>query len=421
MNAHDSQQARNLFSPSLLPWLFLLITLLGLVLRLFFATPQYAGGGADESTYANYAVILDQVSLQYYPEIFDRYLANARQREGALLPPSRLGLMVPAYTLMGYGLDALTALRLTSRGAAMISLLFAVGFLWRAAPDIRGLAALALFATMPTQLYAAQYAVVDGVLAMWTIALLWMLFEHWRDETRRCWPILFALAAAGAVLTKENAFFVYAALSLLIWGRAIRQKRLPAGWLIGCWVLGPSVGMGLLWLAAGGPVTFFEAILLFMEKNTTFTYTEQYMDGPYYRYWVDLTLVHPLLMILVAGAFFTQDFRKPLFALAGGFLLLTFLQMASLPNGQSLRFASIWDFSLAVLAGWMLVWLAEQWFRGRRVAAAILIAIVAASGVAQFHRLFIAGEVYEPVSHELMLRLEMGPVVPKNGTQLDSE
>jgi 4-amino-4-deoxy-L-arabinose transferase-like glycosyltransferase len=77
------------------------------------------------------------------------------------------------------------------------------------------LGVLALLACAPTQLHTAQHGLIDGVFAFWALTCVWLLWEnlHRPDDGR--WQAAYAAVLALMVLTKENAAFVYFALSAL--------------------------------------------------------------------------------------------------------------------------------------------------------------------------------------------------------------
>lgn len=205
---------------------------------------------------------------------------------------------------------------------------------------------------------------IDGFFTFWTLLVLWSLWENLRQPSRTAWLAIYAAALAVLVMTKENAFFVFVALC----GLLVANRWLKFGTVTRPLVLvtfgGALLGFVALLFLSGGVAVFVEMYRLLVAKSTVLPYAIMTGDGPWYRYLVDLTLVSPLLILLAAGAAFqirAQD-KALLFLLI--FLGCTFAVMASVKFGCNLRYTTIWDMPLRLLAFTQIGLLARRF--GRR-------------------------------------------------------
>ena len=85
------------------------------------------------------------------------------------------------------------------------------------------------------------------------------------------------------------------------------------------------------------------------------------------------------------------------------FLVLSFIFMASVTYGMSLRYAAYWDVLLCVLACSQILSLSRKFPKVRStILTSGLILIVGTAGLSQYHRFFIKGEIYDPVTAALV-------------------
>jgi hypothetical protein len=144
------------------------------------------------------------------------------------------------------------------------------------------------------------------------------------------------------VLTKENSFFVWIAISncWLRFGTISRE-------LVVAMILGPLFGVVVLIFVAGGIGTLFQCYLLSVGRNFTLRFAVSTGDGPWHRYLVDLLLVSPIVLILALGSVFRLNLTKKPELFLSIFFAASYLVMCNIKYGMNLRYANMWDMSCA--------------------------------------------------------------------------
>ncbi len=394
----------------LFPALVAVVAVGGVALRLC-TWRGYNRMGFDESLYVHYLNQLLRVGLGGYPDIVDNYLVVQAKLEGSILPPTRFLYIFFAYLWHGLsGRDALTCFHAVSRLFSIGTLAVAGGFVFRLLPDRRlALAAFALMAFSPMQIHFSQHALVDGFFLFWALLTLWSLWENLRAPGRRGWLATYAVALAAMVATKENAFFVFiAVLALLAVNRWLRFGTVSRPLLI-LTVVGPLVGVALLTNLSGGLPTLVNVYRLGVPKNMHLAYAIATGDGPWFRYWLDLMTISPVVFVLAVGMMFQlrRDDRSLWFGVV--FIGASYVLMANVKYGMNLRYASIWDLPLRMLAVSQLALLTarlvgERW---RWPAFALLVTGVCAIDLQQYYRLAVKYPLYELVPVDLFRALSI--------------
>lgn len=401
------------------PWLIAagLLLLIGACLRLG-AAAAYKPGGTDEMIYGAYVNFLDQRGLGEYPALVEQYIGYQRrvadgqtsvlQGGGAVLPPMRItylmsGLIVRWIT----GLDPRAALNVMSALCSFLILPLGLIFAWRAAGPKIALGTLALLVFAPTQLFMARHALIDVLVALWTLAVLWTLWESLQKPGDARWIAGLGFSTAMLLLTKENSFFVMCGVAvLLVANRWLKFGELHRNALIALGV-GGLVSFAVMVMFCGGVDRVFEAYQLFVTTAVKLPYAIATGDGPWHRYLFELTLVSPLVVILALTMIVRLDRSKRLEIFFAIFLVVTYAAMASVRYGVSLRFANLWDFPLRFLAASAVLLLASN-LRWRRPAVITAIfAVMCYADFRQYQRIFVTHNVYDPVTPELLHAVDM--------------
>ncbi len=386
----------------------------------------FKGIGFDEALYRGYVEALHDHGFSDMPELSAAYLEKQSKMEGAILPPTRFLYIAAATTWRNAffadtpaALDlhapnvatkdpAFISLRSVSCTFTILTMLVAGAFARRLGGDRAMLGVLALLACAPTQLHMAQHGLIDGVFAFWALTCVWLLWEnlHRPDDGR--WQTAYAAALALMVLTKENAAFVYVALTGLLvvawwqkWGGITRRLVLTH-------IVGALLGGTILTALAGGPQECLAIYLLLKSKAQTMTYAIRTGDGPWFRYLVDLLCASPLTLLLAIGAIFhlSKD-KKPLLYLTG-FIGFSYLIMCNVKYGMNLRYTNMWDMPLRFLAFTQLATFARR--VGRRESYALIAGVLAlaAYDLRQYDILFVQFDVdYEMISANLLQALRI--------------
>lgn len=396
-----------------------LLLLLAFAVRVY-PTAGFTGVGFDESLYRNYLLKLDSVGLWQYPAICQVYLEDQRKPVTiAKLPPTRFLYIfcgwlwkrlefgnappslpgTPGYTVKDPALVSLH--RVSALSAILLVGLVGMAAARMLSMDI-SLAVLALAATAPVQIHLAQHALIDGFFAFWATLCLWSLWENLRHPSHRGWLTLHSLALACMVVAKENAFFVYVALlALLVANRWLRFGSVTPC-LIRASFLGPLLGLCFLILISGGLPPFIEIYQLLVSKASQLPYAIKTGDGPWHRYLVDMLIVSPIVTLLAVSALFTQLGKNRVYLFLALFVGCTYAMMCNVKYAMNLRYSSIWELPVCVLAAAQLSDLAARFGRYRQLAFCLITAGICAYGLRQYLVFFADYPMYELVTEGLL-------------------
>jgi hypothetical protein len=393
---------------------FSLVTAVGIFLRVH-SFETLHGVGFDEKLYAAYVDDVVRGGLARYPDIVQQYLKSQAAYPIALLPPTRVTFILAAAAWKTlFGASAVESLRAVSCGAAIVTLGLGAMVAARMRNPAFALAVMVLLAVAPTQLYMAHRALIDGFfgcLALATLAALWEALQA--PATRALWPVLYGLGLFLLVLTKENALFVYLALvALLVANRWLSFGTVTRATLIAT-AAAPLLGVAALAMISGGFATIAQVFALNAAKTLQTPYALATGDGPWFRYLSDLLLVSPaVLLFAIGGAFrLRRADRAGTFLL--GFLLFSYVPMCNVSYGMNLRYAIMWDFPLRYLAVNAVFSLADPISPERRRWMIVgLVVLLTVFELANYLRVFVASEVYDPTPAALMRALDMIKPLP---------
>lgn len=313
--------------------------------------PNVSQIGFDEDCYRRYLMTLEAKGLQGYPEMARNYVATQPKLSSAILPPTRVTFLVSSYLCyLVSNASPLACLRAVSCAFGILSLIVAGLFAWRLGGPIKTVAIVALLSCAPLEIQMAQRAYIDGIFACWTLLALWLLWENLQEPNQLGWLAAYTLGLMFMVLTKENAAFVFAAIfGIIVLNRWIGFGKVT--WkLLAATFVGPSLGVLLLIIAAGGLQTLIDVYRINVEKSMVLPYAIQTGDGPWHLYILDLLLISPVVTLLaLAGFLNSRPGDKPgmYFVL---FITFTYLIMMNVKYGMNLRYASIWDMPMRWLA-----------------------------------------------------------------------
>jgi len=289
----------------------------------------------------------------------------------------------------------------------MLTLGLATIFAWRLRGSTCALAIAAFMAFAPTQLHMSQHALVDGFFTFWALLCLWLLWENLRAPRDWRWLVTYALGLSLLVLTKENSFFVWIALVVLIIANRWLQFGTVTRDLVVATVVGPLLGVVILVFLAGGIPTLLHTYQLSVGKNFQLQYAVRTGDGPWHRYLVDLLLVSPVILILALGSVFRLDRTKKPELYMSIFIGASYLVMCNIKYGMNLRYANMWDMPLRFLALSALVSLTAPLRRCRPIVLGIAVALICAIELRQYIILAVQFPLYELVPEGLLRALHI--------------
>ncbi len=385
----------------------LLVLGVGIFLRTY-PSAAFREVGFDEGLYRSYVNALSKGGLGLYPDIVDRYIEVQRTLVGSILPPLRFLYIFAAYLWhLAFGTEALQSLHQVASCFSVLTLLLATAFAWRLKGRFFALGAAALMACAPTQLHVSQHALVDGFFTFWALLALWLLWENLQSPGNWKLQVGYLFSLCLLVLTKENSFFVWSALVVLIaanrwlgFGKVSRELVLAT-------FIGPFFGAIILVFLSGGITTLITCYQLSVTKNFQLPYAILTGDGPWHRYLVDLLLVSPVILLLAIGAVFRLDrSQKPELFMAV-FIGVSYLIMCNLKYGMNLRYANMWDMPLRVLALGRLLALLQFAGRWRTQLTIVAVSAICLVELRQYCLLFVQYPLYELVTEGLLRALHI--------------
>jgi 4-amino-4-deoxy-L-arabinose transferase-like glycosyltransferase len=365
--------------------------------------------GFDEGLYRDYTDKLSRFGLISYPEIIERYREKQQTLTGSILPPVRFLYIFFAYLWHElFGSETLNCLKNVSALFSMFTLLLAAIFAARLGGSGYAIGVGTLMAFAPTQLHMSQHALVDGFFTFWAMLVLWSLWENLNAPRSWCWLALYTLALMAAVLTKENAFFVWiAVVAILIANHWLKFGEVSRELLLAN-LIGPALGVVLLGMLAGGAAPLIATYQLSVSKNYELKYAILTGDGPWYRYLVDLMLVSPIVLLLAIGSVFNLRRAKKQEWFCFLFIAASYLVMCNIKYGMNLRYANMWDLPLRVLAFSQLLvlvgFVAQRW---RSIALFAAVGLTCALEMRNYIVMAVEYPLYELVSPELMRGLKI--------------
>lgn len=392
---------------------------LGTTLR-WMPTAKFRRAGFDEVLYASYIRSIEGVGLMNYDAIATHYIE--RQRDPAIkteLPPTRFLYIFTGWLWKRAQFGDAPALNLNEPGSydrdpyylslRHVSALFSTLLMlcsglaaWRWRGPWFGVGVMALMACAPLQIHTSQHAMIDSFFAFWAGLTLWLVWENLQAPRHAGWLTALGLSLLCMVLTKENAFFVYFALSgLLLLSRWTGFGKLTPT-LAAVFVIAPLLGLVILVNLAGGPSNFIETYRLLVTKAQHLDYAIITGDGPWYRYLVDMLVMSPLILLLTVAAAFNLPREDRVCHYLLGFIALSYLVMCNVRYGMNLRYTTIWDFPMRVLVVTALPALATRWCAPARYFVPVAIAALCAYDVYEYWLFFVNHPLYELVPDEML-------------------
>lgn len=375
-------------------WLLLALVALAAVLRVAL-NDVTAYSRADEQHYVEYTrTLVEQGFFHGYRVIVDRHVSY---RELWVFPsPVRWGWLTLTWLvseLRGSCDPRGIAWISTLAGIAAVPLTFAAGRRFVGARA--ALVAAALSVTSPLQLAMSRRALTDELFCAAGLAALWALSARRRGLAVAALTFVFAI--------KETAFLLAPALLALVW-----MERRAAGERLGLadvapLALSPVVYAAICAVLSGG-VAEFVAVFRTPFATLGADYLVRLQAGPPHRLLLDLFTLAPLVCLAATGALARLIDAEDAGARRLGVVTLALVTVFCLSPSKNVRYVILADPLLRLLSGWLLVTRVH-----RNAVLASLLAAGAAVEIWLFHRIFVAGGVYDPVSDNLLRALRIIP------------
>lgn len=299
-------------------------------------------------------------------------------------------------------------------------LMVPVILLWlrrKAAPAVL-LAGAALLVAAPLLHGMSQYAYPDTLHALSSFVLFWLI-SAWFEKGRYFLLPLMAMATLAIVSTREIGIYVVSGVGLLFTEHFLHSPppsmspRVLLRWAACPFVLLPFLAMllgcalavlgGVILL--GGPELYWQVVEGYVQATLNEpVYAPQVMNGPYYRYLIDLLLVSPaaVTVALLALVSLWRDAEfAPLMRRILPVLLIAFLGYSCF--AKTLRYVIVIDCLLRLLAACAVILL----WRKRPLVAGLLLLVMLGHDLYCYEKLWAHAQVYDPVTNELARALKM--------------
>lgn len=381
---------------------------LGIFLRLY-PSAGYRNLGTDEHGYMVFVKQIQTAGVWNYDAVVRVYVERQYQMKEAVVPATRVAFLVPAALCADlFHLRAFTAIH-TVAAASGVLLLFLSGFFaYRLGGTLPMIGMTALMATAPLEIYLCQRAMIDGYFAFWAVAALWLAWENLQRPGHAGWLIAYTICLTILVLTKETAaLVVFAIVGTFFLNRFLRVGTVTPQ-LLAATVAGPAMAVLLLVVLVGGVSDWIHFYAMFVAKSRMNFYSVAAQDGPWYRYAIDFALVTPVIVALAIGGMFQLRKGDRAGAFMATFALLALTALSCVKYGISLRYAAFCDIPLIWLACSQVFILSKQISKIRpTIIAATMLFVCSAIGLNQYMRIFVQGGLYDPITSQLVMKLDM--------------
>ena len=390
--------------------IFLTMTVLlgfGIFLRLY-PSAGYRNLGTDEHGYMVFVKQIQAAGIWNYDSVVRIYVERQYTLREAVVPATRVAFLVPSALCADlFHLRAFPAIHAVAASAGVLLLLLTALFGYRLGGAGPMLGLTALVATAPLEIYC-QRAMIDGYFAFWAVAALWLAWENLQHPRQIGWLIAYTLCLTILVLTKETAAFVVGALfGTFFLNRFLRLGTVTPQLLLAT-IVGPALAVLLLVVVVGGLGEWIHFYGMFVAKSRTNFYSVAAQDGPWYRYAIDFALVTPAITALAIGGLFQLRRANRAGWFMASFALLALIGLSCVQYGISLRYAAFCDIPLAWLACSQVIVLSKHFPSVRpTIVAASLFLILGAIGLNQYVRIFVRGGLYDPITSQLVMKLDM--------------
>ncbi len=359
----------------------------------------------DEQRYVDYSTHLAQEGWASFPRLVHAHIVD--QKEWIYPGPLRWGHL--ALTSLACRLSTECgprALANLSTVAGILSILFTFLIGRLLLGDEAALVAAALTISSPLQLGMGRRALQDEVLcasALLTLWLLsWLVIKPPTATTRRA--LLIAGALASATLTagiKESFLMYYPAIAAMLFLLAPQPRKrtfLPAFLVLAA----APILSAVIFCILSHSVDAYFALWRINTGQIDAPFARAYQSGPFDRPLFDLLLLSPIVTVLAIAGAGRAGKNAGVNALAG--FTLVALTVFGLFSSKNARYVIVVDPIDRLLAASLIVALPR-----RPWVPLAVIALVAATELSLFYTLFEIGDVFDPLTYNLLKVLRVMP------------
>jgi 4-amino-4-deoxy-L-arabinose transferase-like glycosyltransferase len=288
--------------------------------------------------------------------LFQDYLRDPRN--WVYPTPIRVGFIsasAVAAKIWGPDFRTLSYVSLLSCGALILVNYY---FLERFFGNPRALFVTALTSFSPVWLALGRRALMDSFVTLCMALSIWLFLDLVRHPQRTRIRILFMLAFAFAILTKETPILLEIPLfAFVLSEKFVHKSRVKLGDFIVTLALPPVVCGAALIVAAGGLNPLLRVIQIILASPSD-SYSTTLGSGPWQSYLIDFLLLSPWPTLLAVGYLGVQAVRlgKGVYESTEMYFMLIFslllLEFSFLP--KFIRYLAILDLPIRIFAVSML-------------------------------------------------------------------
>ena len=251
----------------------------------------------------------------------------------------------------------------------------------------------------------ARRALSDSTYVLFGGLTVWLFLDMLIKDKRIIKKVIFLFALIFSILIKETAvllvipFFIFMAAYKFIFKGVVKWAD-----FLYISVYPAIVVAGVYCLAAGSLGKIADVANIILTSVNYNQYAIIFGSGPWYRYIIDYILLSPWIVILSAGFiayYFTlKEFDARIFY----FLILLVVTLFTLNFfTKNVRYVMMLDMPMRLLSVIMLKALLQSRFPNTAfILSAIFVFAIAMTDYITFHSLFLAGNIYDPISFELL-------------------
>ncbi len=373
------------------------------IIMTFPRADQYRAG-ADEGTYYRQSKLIQAYGIGGFKAAAEGYLQD---RNAHIFPPP---LRILPLTLNAIALSISDSYASLSLFSLVCFILLCIGVyyylkdLWDA--DL-ALFAVVLLAFSPLGGAMAKRALIDSLTYLVTAFSLLSFLAYIVHKTMRH-LVIFSFSLLLGQLTRETGFIVYPFyFFILLFLKYHDHPEIKIRDIILCFLF-PVLGTAVLYQILYGLPTVSRVLetIYFDNLMNPSEYVLNYQSGPWYRYLVDFMLLSPITILLAyaySGYSLFQKTSEVKMNVLLGFFVYTITVYAFLQ--MNVRYVITLDLVIRIIASMAVIAAASAFVTSERkrflVAAAIML-ILAVMDFNSYERYFVADNIYDPVSYNLL-------------------
>ena len=366
---------------------------------------------SDDFYYLNYMTAVSRHGPSVWPSLFEQW--NSVEQHWIYPPPSRVGFIAVSALwakLFGASFMSLSWLSMCSH---VVLVLVNYTFARRHFGEPRALFVAALTAFSALLLGLSRLALTDSFIALCMSLTVWLFLELALRPGSLPRGIAFAASFAFTVLVKELAVLLTVPFALsLLHERFLRGEPVPFTRFALTFLAAGLLTVPAFVLAAGGIDPLAENVRIVLASPGSNPYAVQYGSGPWQRYLIDYLAFSPGPTLLAAGFFAVLLLRLRRGEHDRALVLLAILSVSMLAMlsffTKNIRYMVVLQLPIAVFASHLLVELAGKTRRPALLAGAA-VALLCWLEVRTYEKVWIERRMYDPVTFEVLQRLEMLP------------